>query len=359
MNILYAVIPMIISILMVAYMLPRIMLLSLERKLIDGFDQRKVHTSVASRLGGVSFFPAIFISVFFSTLIIALLNGHSTNITIPFSLELEFCALLLLYVVGIGDDIQGVQYAKKFFFQITAAVIIILSGTYVQTFNGLFGLYQVPMYVGAPLSLVLIVFIINTINLIDGIDGLSSMLSILALIAYGAVFAFYGQPINILVCFATMGTLLSFFYVNVFGFRKRSTTKIFMGDAGTIVIGAVLAIMAIKIWNFSVTAGSDNYLIGYTMLIIPSFDVLRVMLERAKSGEGLFLPDRRHFHHKLLDRGFNAHQALMFIVFVCVLFFVLNTFVLASLNINIIFVVDIILWMAIHIAIKRGIKIKK
>lgn len=353
MNLLIVILPLALSIIMVTYMLPKIMLTSLEKKLIDSVNNRKVHKSVASRLGGIAFFPAIFLSVYFSIIILTLAKNSHLNINIPLSIGLELCAICILYIIGIADDVRGIRYLKKFIFQIVAAILIILSGTYIKTLNGVFGVYEITSLVGIPLTIFLIVFITNAINLIDGIDGLSSLLSILALSVYGVVLFWAGTRINTLLAFATLGALISFCYFNVFGIRKRSNSKIFMGDTGTLVIGAILAILAIKIWNFSLIQATDHFLVSYTMLIIPAFDVIRVILHRMKNHKPLFLPDRCHFHHKLLDIGFTQHQALIFIVGVSMLFFIVNTFIIRHLDINIVIITDIIIWVVIHYIIKK------
>lgn len=354
-----------LSCILVAFMLPHVLILSLRKRLIDPIDPRKVHSVPASRLGGITFFPAVLFSVW---LCIAL-----TNVIIPFigptiEIDVKFIlitlALLLLFLIGIYDDIVGTSYRSKFFVQILSAIFVISTGTYFKTFHGFLGIEEIPIYVGVPMTLFFYVFVTNAINLIDGIDGLASMLSIMALAAYGVLLYLNNQSADCLVAIATMGALVPFWYGNVFGIKRGITSKIFMGDTGALVIGATLGYLAVAIWNISFNYSSNEpigqiyYILAFTMLLVPCFDVVRIIIHRFLDHKPLFLPDKNHIHHKFMALGATPRQALLCIVTMNIIFMALNIALSYILNFTFIVIIDIVVWTAMHIVISKKIKSK-
>ena len=338
----------------VAFMLPHIVLLSLKKKLLDPFSERKIHTKRTSRLGGISFFVGIFISFLLALPISNTFGVLQINITNTFACEI--CAVFILYIVGLSDDLSSVKYRKKFIFQILTAILIIISGTYIRSLNGLFGVFVIPEYIGIPLTILLIVFITNALNLIDGLDGLASSLSIMALTVYGVLFFMCDKSIDMLIAFATVGALIPFLYANLKRVKKRTTTKIIMGDSGALVIGLILSIMMVKLWGIE---PNESYIIhstyfhvmAFTMILVPCLDVLRVILHRAKNKKPLFLPDKNHFHHKLIALGCTHHQSLVRILFLNTFFILLNIILISNLPVICIIVLDILIWTVVHILI--------
>ena len=227
--------------------IPNIIIISRRKGLFDLPDGRKVHRRPISRLGGVCFFPTILFAV---TFLVALCKKAGwffwMDGTTQFPELLLLCSgLTLLFIVGIADDLVGVRWRQKFLVQIFAAAMFPLAGLYVNDFYGMFGIYSIPVYIGVPLSILLVVFITNAINLIDGIDGLASGLSIVALFVYGNLFIYNGLWLYSLLAFTTIGVLLPFFYYNVFGQAERGK-KIFMGDTGSLTLGFILSFLTIK-----------------------------------------------------------------------------------------------------------------
>ena len=353
-NIILILIASLISAALVYYSLPKILLFSLKKKLLDKVDYRKVHSATASRLGGAAFFPAILVALVVAIILCPSITDNTISIKNIFLVELV--CVMVLYIIGLVDDTEGIRYRKKFIFQFITAIAIVSSGNYIYSLNGFLGIEQISAYISFPLTIILIVFITNAINLIDGIDGLASLLSIIAFGCYGLMFYINNDILNSIIAFVYMGALLPFFYHNVFGIRKNIKSKIFMGDGGALVIGFTLAIMAIKLWN-SPYYGTDiqkeisfaSWVISYTVLLIPCFDVIRVILHRFKNHRPLFLPDKSHFHHKLMAYGFTAHKALILIVFIDVLYILINLSLLYIYqNFTYIVLLDILLWVGLH-----------
>lgn len=337
--------------------IPRILVISEKKNLFDIPNDRTSHEGVVPRLGGVSFFPSMLFSL---SLILALryMFGYYVHDSLVSSLLIEFlfliCGTVLLFFVGIKDDLIGVLYGKKFLIQFAAAAFLPISGIYINNLYGLFGVYELPAWIGMPFTVVLAIFVTNAINLIDGIDGLASGLSGVALLTFG--FLFYQENLYSysMLAFSTLGVLTPFFYFNVFGKQKKKN-KIFMGDTGSLTLGYILAFLSIKysMDNSVHSLTNGSIMIAFSALFIPIFDAIRVVLVRAEHRKPLFLPDRNHIHHKCLDLGMSHRQAMIFIVLCGCGFVVLNIVMLQFININVLFLFDVLLGVGINMVLNQ------
>ncbi len=343
--------------------IPGILVVAHHKNLFDLPDERKVHNRPIPRLGGVTFFPVI---VFVMTVIGLLLYTylpmkltffHSDGIPEFFGL---LAGLTLLYVIGIGDDLVGVRYSRKFLIQIVSASMIPLSGLYINNFYGLFGINEIPFFLGIPLTLLLTVFITNAINLIDGIDGLASGLCIVALGMFGVTFALESLWMYTLLAFISVGVIIPFFCYNVYGNVEKGH-KIFMGDTGSLTLGFILSVMVVKYCMFHVgdEAAVDGapLVTAFSILLVPCLDVIRVVLGRIRRKANPFKPDRTHLHHKFLNMGFSARRSLLCIQLMAISFIVV-TYVLLyiGVNANIVFVLDVVVWILLNVMFTRKIR---
>lgn len=351
-----------ISLLATAYLIPKILLISIRKHLIDQPNARKVHTCVSSRLGGVAFFPAIFFAI---GVTVSVFSRFDTNVMENFmtaSFIMVMCACVLLYLIGIADDVVGVSWRIKFVFQIMAAGLVTLSGTWVNNLYGICGIWEISAWVGVPLTIFLIVFVINAVNLIDGIDGLASGLSCVALLFLGILFLYEGKETSSLLAFTTLGALIPFFYYNVFGIAKKRY-KIFMGDTGALVIGLILSILTVKfaclVRKEGVEMAYPFIVVSFSVLLVPGFDVIRVVLHRYRMGQPLFLPDKNHIHHKFLALGCSHRKAMFTILALALLFIILNMALCLYININVLIMLDVVLWTALHVWLTSKIKKKR
>ncbi len=354
-----------VSILITGILIPKIILIAFRKQLFDQPDARKIHRGIVPRLGGIAFFPAIL----FSVALVAGINLRGGNEI--FALELEecvipllfqVCAVILLYLVGIADDLIGVRYRAKFLVQILSGVLLVSSGMYIGNFYGLLWLDQIPMWLSWIFTILVVVGIVNAINLIDGIDGLASGLSAIALITYAIVFFQGGQYIYALVAAGAVGTLVPFFYYNVFGDPEKQK-KIFMGDTGSLTTGLVLVFCSIAIVAlYPVSAHPYAYnpvVIAVCPLMIPAFDVVRVYFHRLRCHRNPFLPDKSHIHHKLLALGMKQSHALLFILFASALMIGCNVILSPYANPNLLFGADVVVWTLGNVALTKAIRIRE
>lgn len=350
-----------ISVLIAGILIPKIILIAFRRNLFDEIDERKIHRGVVPRLGGIAFFPAFLFSL---TLVVALnlRLGSAPMIDaiggafVP--IYFEICAIILLYLVGIADDLIGVRYMAKFVVQIVCAILLACSGMYIDNLYGILWLNELPDVLAWPFSILVTVYVVNAINLIDGIDGLASGLSSIALIFYAVVFFNGGEFIYSLLAVASAGTLFPFFYYNVFGDVTKQK-KIFMGDTGALTTGMVLVFCAIAVMCAKpdfLTVDYNPAIVALSPLIVPCFDVFRVYFHRVKKGRNPFLPDKCHIHHKILALGMNQAAALLTILGVSIAFIGINVLVSPFTNPTIIFIGDVVVWTIANILLTRAIR---
>ncbi|MDU1889882.1 MAG: MraY family glycosyltransferase [Dysgonomonas sp.] len=359
----YCFLPFIISLLSSWFLIPQIQFVALKKKLFDIVDERKVHIGIVPRLGGVAFFPTFMLvsSLFLCAHIIwrEVLN-LSINIESIKEWLLALCCSLIMYLTGIGDDLVGLRYRQKFTLQILVAFIFIASDLWINNLYGILGIHEIPFYIGAPLTMFIIVFILNAINLIDGIDGLASGLSMIAFLFYGCLFMYLHLWFYSIQAFIALGMLVPFFYYNVFGDAEKGR-KIFMGDGGALTIGMLLSIFTIKLCHFEPEIAQmqipHSIVIAFSLLIVPMFDVIRVVIHRLRSRCHPFKPDKNHIHHKFLSLGLSHKSTMIVILLIAVFFGTSNVLLAPYVNINILLIFDIVLWTVMHILIT--IKIRK
>jgi UDP-GlcNAc:undecaprenyl-phosphate/decaprenyl-phosphate GlcNAc-1-phosphate transferase len=291
------------------FAIPVIIQVAKDKKLFDEPDERKVHKNVIPTLGGLGIFAGF---------IIATLMGVPSAI----SSELQYfaAATTVIFFLGIKDDILVLSASKKFIGQLIAAGIIIkFGGVQISNFHGLLGIYEIPHITGTIISLFTIIVITNSFNLIDGVDGLAGSLGLLTTLVFGTYFFYAGQLTYAVMAFALAGSIIGFLIYNF------SPAKIFMGDTGSLLLGLVNSILVIKFINTAGNSASNFPIesapaIGFSILMIPLFDTLRVFGLRIMQRRSPFSPDRTHVHHFLLDLGLSHRMVTITCVLVNITF---------------------------------------
>jgi UDP-GlcNAc:undecaprenyl-phosphate/decaprenyl-phosphate GlcNAc-1-phosphate transferase len=280
--------------------IPVVLQVAEKKKLYDMPDERKVHTRLVASLGGVGIFGGFILASLLS------IQGYLNP-----EFQYFFAAAMVIFFLGLKDDLMILSASKKFIGQIIAASILIhLGGIRLDSMFGLFGFEQLPEGFGLALSYLTIIVIINSFNLIDGVDGLAASLGILTMLVFGTYFFAVEYQAYALLAFSMAGSLVAFLIFN------HHPAKIFMGDSGSLMIGLINSILVIKFINvahapFVAVPLSSSVAIGFAILIVPLLDTLRVFAIRILNGNSPFTPDRNHVHHLLLDRGL-SHAAVTF-----------------------------------------------
>jgi UDP-GlcNAc:undecaprenyl-phosphate/decaprenyl-phosphate GlcNAc-1-phosphate transferase len=282
--------------------IPVVLQIAEQKKLYDVPDERKVHTHAVASLGGVGIFGGFLLATLLS------IRGHNPEF------QYFFAAALVIFFLGLKDDLVVLSASKKFIGQMVAASILIhLGDIRLDSMYGLFGFDHLPEGFALALSYLTIIVVINSFNLIDGIDGLAASLGILTMLIFGTYFFINGYEAYALLAYALAGSLAAFLIFN------HHPAKIFMGDSGSLMIGLINAILVIKFINvahdpLAALPLDSSVAIGFSILIVPLLDTLRVFAIRIFNGRSPFTPDKNHIHHLLLNWGL-GHSA---VTFVCV-----------------------------------------
>jgi UDP-GlcNAc:undecaprenyl-phosphate GlcNAc-1-phosphate transferase len=270
--------------------------------LVDKPNERSSHSEVIPRVGGISIFiPYLLLGVGLY------LSGFKFVVNnAPY-----WIGLGAIVVLGTADDRLDLSSKFKFFVQFgVATYYVISSGNYVDDMYGLFGIGAIQEWLGISLSVVTVVYLINAVNLIDGIDGLAAGTSLLSLYLFSTLLG--GGEHFFTFVFIGIGLIV------FMGFNFSKNKKIFLGDAGSLGLGFVLATMAME-FLFSGNNHIDHLnlnpvIVAVLILGYPIADTMRVFVLRMSLGLSPFNADRRHMHHVLLDKGFSHFGASTFIM---------------------------------------------
>jgi UDP-N-acetylmuramyl pentapeptide phosphotransferase/UDP-N-acetylglucosamine-1-phosphate transferase len=285
--------------------------LAKEKKLYDEPNHRSSHTKIVPSLGGI----AIFLGFTLSVLIFS--NGFMIH-----ELKYIIAASLIMFVLGIKDDIMEISPKKKLVGQIFAAlIVIVMGGIRFTNFHGILGIHELNYFVSVIFTIFVIIVVTNGFNLIDGIDGLASGISGLCTLSFGIWFYLTGNYQYALLSGSLLGALISFFKFNVFGKDK----KIFMGDTGSMILGLIISILTIQFNELNIIPDFKYAIkaapaVSIGILAIPLFDTIRVMLIRIKNKKSPFQPDKNHVHHRMLSLGYKHVAASIRIMAVNILF---------------------------------------
>lgn len=267
------------------------------KKLFDLPDERKIHFIPIPSLGGVGIFAAMMLSI-------------STLVYFPETPGLQYFlgAAVIIFFLGLKDDILLISPMKKFAGQLIAAFLLVYPGHFQLTsLHGFLGLTALNPVFSMLFSYTTILVVMNAFNLIDGVDGLAGTLGLVSTLFFGVVFAIENDFAYAILAFSMAASLLAFLLYNY------SPAKVFMGDTGSLLLGLVNAVLVIRFINTASLPGtvlqfSAAPAIGFAALFVPLMDTLRVTVLRVYQGRSPFDPDVNHIHHLLMKRGLSHMQ---------------------------------------------------
>ncbi|MEO9534191.1 MAG: MraY family glycosyltransferase [Crocinitomicaceae bacterium] len=274
-------------------------------------EDRKLHTRSIPTIGGIIIFSAFIFSCFLW------FPDHNLKAKAELAqFNYLMASLILLFFVGVKDDIIGMSPSKKLMAHLMVGfILVVMGGIRITSFHGLLGMdIEFPEYASIFISIFVYIVIVNAINLVDGVDGLASGVGLLACIAFGLWFSSVGDKHWALVSFSMSGALLGFL---VFNFNPA---RIFMGDSGSLIIGAVISVLAIKLIETPVEVVPEQFklvstpVLAMTILAYPLLDTLRVFTIRTAKGKSPLSADRNHLHHKMLDRN-PRHKVTVIVIY--------------------------------------------
>ena len=296
-NIQHILLPILLSFIGTLWMHPKILKIAILKNLVDNPDARKLQRNPVPVMGGIAVFFGIAIGLCSSP---AMFSSANTFMLIS--------AMLIMLYVGTIDDIINLSPTIRFAIEIIViAWLMYASDSSINCFWGLWGVTTIPQWAAYALTIFAAVGIINAINLIDGVNGLSSGFCFMSSVLFAIFFHITGNQVMTTLALSAAGAIIPFFLHNVFG----QSTKMFIGDGGTLVIGTMMAMFVMNILGTnsgcSILAAKGVGLIPFTLAVlsIPVFDTLRVMSTRILNKKSPFHPDKTHLHHMFIDLGFS------------------------------------------------------
>jgi UDP-N-acetylmuramyl pentapeptide phosphotransferase/UDP-N-acetylglucosamine-1-phosphate transferase len=292
---------------------PSLIRVAILKRLFDApGDTRKLHTRMIPTIGGIMIFAG---TMFSFSLWFPSTRIHDSMVLLKAMEDYKFIfsTLLVMFFVGVKDDIIGTAPVKKLVAHVLVGMVLVLMADIrIISMHGIFGIDVLPYWASVFLSLFTYIVVVNAFNLIDGVDGLAGGVGFIASSAFGAWFALAGDYAMAALAIALSGSLLGFLFFNF------SPAKIFMGDSGSLTIGLIISILAIKLIGYDVSSIKNPFILNvskpiYAMavLVYPLIDTLRIFIYRAVQGVSPFSADRNHLHHRLLDIGLNHRSAVI------------------------------------------------
>jgi len=261
----------------------------------DPVNQRSSHNVLATKTGGIALFTTLFL--------ITLYYYLTRNEIFDFSLLIP---LSIIFIIGVYDDFYDADFKLKFFIQIIVAKLLIDNGFLINNYYGLFGLYEIPHLLAQLTTVFVYLVLVNAINFIDGIDGLAASFAIFSILA----FEYLNQSslltfLNVIF----LGGLISLYYFN---FKKDK--KIFLGDAGSLLLGSLIALNLFHYLDFNQMVVNGNRVIfSLVILFYPLIDLLRVFIIRISQNKSPFTADKNHLHH-IIVRKLKNHILTSFLI---------------------------------------------
>lgn len=271
-------------------------------KLVDMPDNnRKSHTVPKPLVGGLGIVAGVLVAM---VLFFPIAKYISLIISI-----------LMVLIMGAIDDRFDISFKIRLVVQVTATLITMnyFPGMHLYSFGNLFGFGEVTTgMLVVPVTVFCALGVINAINMIDGLDGLAGSTSLIAFVAFAVLAWMNDMSSFMLLSLAFAGALAAFLRFNWY------PSRLFMGDAGSMTLGFVLAFFAVELSQKP--GGVVSPVAMLIVLAVPVTDTLTVMTKRVMSGKSPFSPDKTHFHHILRDMGFNHAGVVMIIIGISVLF---------------------------------------
>ncbi|MGZ5220613.1 MAG: glycosyltransferase family 4 protein [Chitinophagaceae bacterium] len=311
-------------------------------KLYDMPNGRKEHRLPVPTMGGIAIVAGMVTALLF---------------WFPFNNEMGqvcfFFSIAALFGLGIMDDLKNLSARYKFVVQTCLALLIALSGIRIHSFDGLFGIYDLPLSAQYSFTILAIVGITNAFNLIDGIDGLAGGLAFMSLVTVGLFLTISGDANTALVAFALAGAVFAFLYFNF------NPAKIFMGDTGSLILGFVIAVLCIRLMQVTVLTPNPvlvhapMFVLG--IVLIPVFDTLRVFALRIWKGGSPFEADKTHIHHLLTNQGF-SHVFAVRVIYFLHAFILIEVYLLQGIKQELI-LLFLLVFMLLVIVMLRNIRV--
>ncbi|MDF9801117.1 UDP-GlcNAc:undecaprenyl-phosphate GlcNAc-1-phosphate transferase [Catalinimonas alkaloidigena] len=340
----------IFAFIIVSVTIPVIVRVAMEKHLMEEPNGRSSHAQKTPNFGGIAIFASVVM-----TFLLATPETASSALNI----HLIIPSLVILFFIGLKDDILVIDPYKKLLAQILAAALLIyFTDIRISNLFGILGTYEISYIPSFVITLFVIVVIINAYNLIDGIDGLAAGIGIVAALTFGIYFYLAGIYWAAVLAAVLIGSLLAFIRFN---FSEEN--KIFMGDSGSLIVGFILSLFAVKFIQHNEVLNNvyipNAPTIAILILAVPLFDTLRVFTHRIAGGIGPFVADRNHIHHFIIDNGFSHLSATLLLSLCSIAVVSISCYFFSQSSVSYSFTGLIVTFILYSLIIRRDVIVKK
>lgn len=337
----YVILPFITAAAVVLFSIPSIIRVADFKNIFEYPAERKLHKQKTPRIGGI----AIFAAVLFSYALWSYSFYTNTSLIQNNSFQFALACLLILFFVGVKDDIIGVSPFKKLLAQLIVAVIIVVPGDVRLTgLHGILGIHEIPYWTSVVFTMFTFIVVINAFNLIDGIDGLAAGIGFITSVTFGLWFYVANNFGLSCMAFSLAGALLGTLRYNFY------PAKIFMGDCGSLIIGFLSAYFCINFIESNIN--NDDFIsapvFAMAVLGVPLFDTLRIFTVRVMNKRSPFEGDTNHIHHRILELVLSQRKTV-FILFAINILFILTAYLLRNINPNVLIALILLLAVSLNV----------
>ena len=329
----------IVSFVFVCLVTPILIKIGLKFGFVDQVNQRKIHRGAIPRIGGIgislgTLLPIFLLYFFFTT---------GVEIKTPSNMLLYFGGGLAISLLGLFDDIKGINAKVKMLFQIVIAFVATQHGALIESLPMPWGRLELGIF-GYFLTIFWIIGIINAFNLIDGMDGLSSGITLFSSLTLAMLAIANGYLPTALVALALAGAVTGFLIYNF------NPARIFMGDSGSMFIGYILAILSLR--NQSKAHAVVSIMVPIIAMGLPILDTTLAFMRRIMRHQSIFAADKQHIHHFILSLGFNQRKTVLILYSISIIFTILSMVLIFNKNIDT-FLIVIVFAIIVFVIIKK------
>jgi UDP-GlcNAc:undecaprenyl-phosphate GlcNAc-1-phosphate transferase len=320
-------------------LVPLIRTYCLKRGILDQPGHRKIHSYPVPRLGGVAFVISFTLAVWL---------GFIANPALWFANWEGIIGILsggiVIFLLGLADDFKDIPPLQKFVWQIVAALIPVLSGVRPEVLNIPYVKVVELGFWSIPISVLWVVVITNTFNLLDGLDGLAAGVGAISALTFVVLSIVLNLPLASLLAAGILGVTVGFLRFNYY------PAKIFMGDSGSLFIGYILGVLSLY-WPKSYA--SLVMFVPILALGLPILEVVTTTFRRLLTGRRIYVADKRHLFHYLMELGFTQKSVVWLFYLVSLQFSIMAVgFVVGRVNIILVLECAFIIFIAIFLSRK-------
>ena len=337
-------IPFAISFLLSMFIIPRMRIISYNGNI---YIRQKKDEAIGMEMGGLSLFPIMLISMCITMVLPHMLEMEELRQQVePTTMRILQIIVggAFLYIMGVKDDFHGTSSWNKFLVLFIVAAMFPASGLWINNLYGLFGIHQIPMWVGMPFTLLIALFMTELPSIADSPDGLTTGIGTLLAVLFLMLSIYGNHALSTIIASAAIGVTLP--YTECKRFNKR-WEKTLMGSSGNYILGYILSYLAIGLTRqCGGRLPEEAIMVCIGITIVPVLDAVRVLKSRVIENRGLLTPDKNQLQHRLTRTGMSEKYIPLTITLIILGFTLFNLLCVSNgVDKTVTFFLDIVIWV--------------